>query len=206
MPAKNKYGRKGVPVSWDAIKSLWCSGGKTAKEIAAIFGIVQNTIETRAKREGWHAIRERVLAEKKLQQLRGGPSGVVNPFASIVHPPIGQSETFEQAPTKPEPVIISRRSDFDKTAKDHAPDDVIVERALAIVDSTKFRERVIAANDKALTVLEKTPPTNVGEVDRFAEALTKVERIGARTYGYDRETERPVINIGVLTSGAEYES
>jgi hypothetical protein len=102
--------------------------------------------------------------------------------------------------------MISRRSDFDKTAKDHAPDSVIVERALAIADSTKFRERVIAANDKALTILEKQPPTNVGEVDRFAEALTKVERIGARTYGYDRETDRPVINIGVLTQGAEYES
>src|ERR1700746_1312037 len=145
------------------------------------------------------------MKEKKSQELRGGPARVSNPYAADVNPPDVQVNVSEQAPIKPEPVTIPRRSDFDKTAKDHAPDSVIVERALAIADSTKFRERVIAANDKALTVLEKQSPTNVGEVDRFAEALTKVERIGARTYGYDRETDRPVINIGVLTQGAEYE-
>jgi hypothetical protein len=81
-------------------------------------------------------------------------------------------------------------------------DEQILARAIQIQSADTFRSRVIETNQKALEVLEKNPPQNVAEVDRFAEALTKVERIGARTYGYDRESDRPIVNIGVLTSGA----
>jgi hypothetical protein len=206
MPTRgNKYGRKGIQAPWDAIKALWCSGGKTTKEIAATFGVHPNTIETRASRERWSELRSRVLKQKKSHESRGGPARVSNPYAADANPPITEVNVSEIDPRKNTTQYAFTQSKDTTNEKKNVSDAVIVERALAIADSTKFRERVIAANDKALTVLEKQPPTNVGEVDRFAEALTKVERIGARTYGYDRETDRPVINIGVLTQGAEYE-
>lgn len=82
----------------------------------------------------------------------------------------------------------------------------VVERAIRLRTSDQFRERIIKQADKALETLEKSVVNNVYETDRFAEALTKVERIGARAYGYDREGDHPVINIGILGTGAEYES
>jgi hypothetical protein len=83
-------------------------------------------------------------------------------------------------------------------------DAEVIQRAIELSQSDKFKGRVIKVNERALTVLENNPPANVGEADRFAEALTKIERIGARAYGYDRELEKPVINIGVLSGGSEY--
>lgn len=200
----NRYGRKGIQAPWDAIKAVWCSGSKSCKEIAAMFGINQGTIETRASRERWALVRDRVLKEKKAQDKRGGPAGVRNVYAKYI-PPSKPIEKIEDIPRENSTEYGLSRSENNPNAQKVAPDEAVVQRALAIVDSTKFRERVIAVNEKSLSVLEKSLPTSVGEVDRFAEALTKVERIGARTYGYDKESEHPIINIGVLTSGAEYD-
>jgi hypothetical protein len=186
---------------------MWCSGSKSAKEIGAIFGVNPNTLETRASRERWKDLRARVLEEKMALESRSGPARVPNPYAIPARSPDGRARNPERARLEVTVEEIETQKRARATAKVVAQDKVIMERALAIADSTKFRDRVIAVNEKALKVLEQNEPTSVGEVDRFAEALTKVERIGARTYGYDREAERPVINIGVLTSGpgSEYD-
>lgn len=183
----NKYGRHGVPVPWDAIKTLWCTGEKSCREIGQIFGVVPNTITTRAHREDWH----KLLAQVREPQAPPKLAAINSAKAESVHEK-PTSLTFESIAVDP----TFRRTPLG--------DDVIVQRAKAISGSDHFRTRVIAVNEKALRVLENNEPTNVGEVDRFAEALTKVERIGARTYGYDRESERPVINLGIMTGGNEY--
>jgi hypothetical protein len=113
----------------------------------------------------------------------------------------GKAESVPEKPASLTSASIAVDLTIDRAPLD---DEAVVRRAKAISGSDHFRSRVIAVNEKALAVLENNEPTNVGEVDRFAEALTKVERIGARTYGYDRESERPVINIGVLSGGNEY--
>lgn len=172
----NKYGPKGIPVDWDTIKTLYVSG-KPANEIAGLFNIQQNTIETRAKRGRWSLLRKQArLAREKNEPASNGP--IVSRF---------EAEKYT-------PQITTRG------ASENATDAVILQRVASLGDSTSFRTRVIKANDSALKVLEENPPTNVGECDRFAEALTKVERIGARTFGYDREAETPIINIAMLTS------
>ena len=183
----NKYGRYGVPVPWDAIKTLWCTGEKSCVELGQIFGVVPNTITTRARREKWH---------KLLAQVRESTAPSEGPKAD--------SLKAEQATDFAAAVTSSSIPGRIKTSMVALGDEVVVQRAREISGSDHFRSRVITMNNKALTVLENNEPTNVGEVDRFAEALTKVERIGARTYGYDRESERPVINIGVLSGGNEY--
>lgn len=125
---------------------------------------------------------------------------------------MGQSPSkyLEPEPDRPEPVMFRSSSEVLKTeprrSNEFASDVEIIKHAITIGDSTQFRSRVLKANDSALKVLEDNPPTNVGECDRFAEALTKVERIGARTYGYDREANQPVVNIAMLTSSdADYD-
>lgn len=179
----NKYGRKGLPIDWDTIKSLWVSG-KTASDIAAMFGVVQNTIETRAKRGKWPLLRKQAkLAREKTTTAPDSPDAVTMSSSSMI-------------------IDCTTRG-----PNETATDKEIVQRAITIGDATEFRTRVIKVNSKALKVLEDNPPTNIGEADRFAEALTKIERVGARTYGYDREAEHPIINIGVLTSSdREYDS
>jgi hypothetical protein len=184
----NKYGRHGVPVPWDAIKTLWCTGEKSCKEIGQIFGVVPNTITTRALREDWHRLKARVVKHN-------GP-------VVIEH---SASEILENVRPEPATGTFSSIVGSPKITRDPLDDEAVVLRAKTISGSDHFRSRVIAVNEKALKVLEQNEPTNVGEVDRFADALTKVERVGARTYGYDRESERPVINIGVLSGGNEYE-
>ena len=184
----NKYGRHGVPVPWDAIKTLWCTGEKSCREIAQIFGVVPNTITTRAKRERWHDLQAEVLARNDPKTSHDAGSDKTQ---KVVPEPV--SGTFASIVANP------------KITRDPLDDSAIVRRAREISGSDHFRSRVIAVNEKALKVLEENEPTNVGEVDRFAEALTKVERIGARTYGYDRESERPAVNIQVLSGGNEYE-
>lgn len=183
----NKYGRYGVPVPWDAIKTLWCTGEKSCKEIGEIFGVVPNTITTRARRENWHSL---------LAQVQQRPQPSVGQKA--------ESAKAESVDEKPANGMLSSIPTNPGFARPPLEDSVIVARATALSGSDHFRSRVILANEKALKILEDNEPNNIGEVDRFAEALTKVERIGARTYGYDRESERPVINIGVLSGGNEY--
>ena len=183
----NKYGPAGVPVPWDAIKTLWCTGEKSCPELSRMFGVVANTITTRARREGWHEIRDKVLEELKAKAKASASqkkvhSGEAEPTSVMLSSIIGK-------PTIAEPPMS---------------DEETVRRRVQLASSDVFRNRVIVANEKALSVLENMPPENVGEVDRFAEALTKVERIGARTYGYDRESERPIINLGFLSGGNEY--
>jgi hypothetical protein len=184
----NKYGRHGVPVPWDAIKTLWCTGEKTCKEIGQIFGVVPNTITTRSLREKWHKVRDKVLSrpQPSVEQKAESDKAEIDPEH------LGKG-TFESIPNRAKITTLP------------LGEEVIVQRARMISGSDSFRSRVIAVNEKALAVLENNEPTNVSEVDRFAEALTKVERVGARTYGYDREAERPIINIGVLAGGNEYE-
>jgi hypothetical protein len=182
MPRKGgPFGNKGLPVPWEHIKMIWCSGTKTTKELAAMFNICANTIETRATRQGWRELRDQALGFK-------GARGVDSVAKA-------KRLAAEAAPPIPPGVVPDRQ----------LTDPEILERARVLAASDVFRSRVLTANEKALEVLEASPPTNVGEADRFAEALTKVERIGARGYGYDREQDRPVVNIGVLTSGASHD-
>lgn len=183
----NKFGKRGVPVAWDAIKALWCTGEKTVKEIGAIFGVVPGTIHTRACRENWYELRDQVI-------------GPLNPIAARAN----ARHKRENVPIGPPMVQVSRRADGSATRNSPESDKVVLAKAAQMSGSDGFRSRVIAANESALKVLEASPPQNIGECDRFAEALTKVERIGARTYGYDRETDQPIINIGVLAGGNEY--
>lgn len=184
----NKYGRYGVPVPWDAIKTLWCTGEKSCREIGEIFGVIPNTISTRAKREGWSKLKDRVMSHADPQLDEHSDSAKAEPVLR-----------------NPQNGMISSIGVGHGFAPSPLGDEEIVRRAVTLSGSDHFRTRVLAVNEKALKILEANEPTNVGEVDRFAEALTKVERIGARTYGYDRESERPAINISVLSSGNEYE-
>jgi hypothetical protein len=215
----NRYGRRGVPVDWNAIKTLWCAGKMTSKEIAVMFPPLSHcTIDTRASREGWRELRDQARAYLKMAgdktKFKGGPSGPAtdippgaNPPAPFVLPiPVDRVYSNRTIP-HPDPEKRVPPTVKGKNGKNFIPantmsDEAILARAIEIQSADTFRTRVIQANEKALKVLETSPPTNVGEVDRFAEALTKVERIGARTYGYDRESDRPVVNIGVLTAGA----
>jgi hypothetical protein len=191
MSAPNKYGRKGIPVDWDGIKALWVAG-QTVAQISKIFGIKPLTIYSRAQRGKWRVLRN----ARKAAQANAQP----------MH---NESEKVGAEPSRPVTVVLSHEIASEKITKnlrgENASPQEIVERALPLASSIEFRSRVIKANDKALKVLEGTELTHVGDVDRFAEALTKVERIGARTYGYDREANQPAVNIAVLTSGSEYD-
>jgi len=59
--------------------------------------------------------------------------------------------------------------------------------------------------ERIIDKLELKEPDSVRELDNFAEVLVKTEKVGARAYGIDSEQCRPVINIGVLAGGGEYE-
>jgi hypothetical protein len=183
----NKYGPAGVPVPWDAIKTLWCTGEKSSVELGRMFGVVPNTIVTRSRREGWHDLRDKVLEELKAKGKTPGPR-----------------KKAEEGEEKPSRVMLSSILGKPTIPPPPISDEEVIQKSVQLASSDVFRNRVIVANEKALSVLENMPPENVGEVDRFAEALTKVERIGARTYGYDRESERPIINLGFLSGGNEY--
>jgi hypothetical protein len=187
----NKFGRKGMPVDWDGIKALWVAG-QTVAQISKIFGIKPLTIYSRAARGKWRVLRN----ARKAAQAGAGSMHL-------------ESDKDEAEPDRPVTVMLSHEIGSEKLPKkvrgEYASPQEIVERALPLASSVEFRSRVIKANDKALKVLEGTELTHVGEVDRYAEALTKVERIGARTYGYDREANQPAVNIAVLTSGSEYD-
>jgi hypothetical protein len=196
----------------------------SAKEIAAMFPPLNpNSLETRASREGWRELRDQARAFMKaagqksdLGRAEGGPApdavpGTQAPFVLPIPIPEKMARPAREYsnrtvphpdPEKRLPATLKNKNGRKFIPAGNMSDAEVLARAVEIQNADTFRARVIEANDKALKVLEKSPPENVGEVDRFAEALTKVERIGARTYGYDRESDRPVVNIGVLTAGA----
>jgi hypothetical protein len=192
MPANiNKYGRKGVPANWDAIKAMWVAG-ETAGHIAKIFNVCEGTIGNRAKRGKWRLLRNVAAAHRTLSE-----AGHLS------------SEKTENEPTRHQSVTFSDKINLPTNEKrspnELATNEEIVAKAVAIGNASEFRQRVIKENERALKVLEGTEIGNVAEVDRFAEALIKVERIGARSYGYDREANTPAVNIAVLTAGGEYD-
>jgi hypothetical protein len=81
----------------------------------------------------------------------------------------------------------------------------IVERAEKLRGPASFRRRVAEQAERIIDRLEAKDPDSMHELDHFAEVLVKTEKVGARAYGIDSEESRPVINIGVLTGGGEYE-
>jgi hypothetical protein len=173
---------------WEAIKAMFIAG-RTANEIGHIFHMHPQQILNHSQTEGWGALRKQLRSlppkgsvglDAKMQKLSGAQATEV---------------LCELEPTKTKPTAFSP----------DLPGDAF-SRALRLRSSDNFRERVINQADKALTALENSVMNNVYETDRFAEALTKVERIGARAYGYDHESDHPIINIGILGSGAEYET
>lgn len=182
----NKYGRKGIPINWDAVKAMWVAG-ETAEHISKVFAVSLGSVSSRAKRGNWGPLRKVALARRLvLETDKKQPQG------------------YETAPSSPATVMFSSSPEVIQITKrgpnETASDSEIVKQAVSIGDSTQFRTRILKANENALKILEENPPTNIGECDRFAEALTKVERIGARTYGYDRESAQPIVNIAMLTS------
>jgi hypothetical protein len=101
----------------------------------------------------------------------------------------------------------------DKTAVSDALPEVrvpasaaeIVERAEKLRGPASFRRRVAEQAERIIDKLESKDPDSIHELDHFAEVLVKTEKVGARAYGIDSEESRPIINIGVLTGGDEYE-
>src|SRR6516162_5890558 len=81
----------------------------------------------------------------------------------------------------------------------------IVERAEQLRGPASFRRRVAEHAERIIDKLELKEPESIHELDHFAEVLVKTEKVGARAYGIDSEEARPVINIGVLAGGGEYE-
>lgn len=172
---------------WEAIKAMFIAG-RTAREIAAVFGCSYQLIHNRSNAEGWGRLRK---------QLKATPPTVYRfPEPKMQNRTVAESTEVLSALESPESVSQRKAQPVANDA---------FSRALRLRSSDSFRERVISQADKALQTLEKANLNNVFETDRFAEALTKVERIGARAYGYDHEGEHPVINIGILGSGQEYE-
>ena len=179
----------GVPpkYDWAAIRTMFVAG-KTAREWSLIFKANADHILHRSKAEQWGVLR-RLVRTTGLPQVTSVISQ--KPEKGLADMTVTPKEVgFETE----KPVSINADKNADT-----------IERALRLRSSEEFRNRVINQADKALTTLEKAVVNNVFETDRFAEALTKVERIGARAYGYDRESDHPIVNIGILGSGSEYD-
>lgn len=172
---------------WEAIKAMFIAG-RTAKEIANIFNMHFQQILNRSKAEDWGTLRKQLkaLPPKTFRPLDAKIQNIGVAGAQELRSPVVQAD------------LVKDESTPDKNTDAFS-------RAVKIRSSDNFRDRIINQADKALTTLENAVVNNVYETDRFAEALTKIERIGARAYGYDRESEHPIINIGILGSGAEYE-
>jgi hypothetical protein len=169
-------------IQWEPIKAMYLTG-KTSREIAILFGISDDVIRKRASLEGWGSIRKEIKAL----------------------PPANQPYQPVKDRIKPADKTVEIGSASQMPISESVDKGDAVQRALRLRDSDQFRNRVIVQADKALSTLEKQVVNNVFETDRFAEALTKVERIGARAYGYDRESDHPIVNIGILGSGSEYD-
>jgi len=179
-----------IQIDWEPVKSLYISG-KTARELAVAFGITETVILKKASLDKWGSLRRQVKAVTPLPPMNRQPR---NPKTTVAN---GNGILVESE----QPILKNVVND--ETQK---IEDVAVQRAIILKNSNNFREKVITQANKALSVLEKATPSNVFETDRFADALTKVERIGARAYGYDREGQQPVINIGILGTGSEYDA
>jgi hypothetical protein len=82
----------------------------------------------------------------------------------------------------------------------------IVERAEKLRGPASFRRRVAEQAERIIDKLEVKEPDSIRELDNFAEVLVKTEKVGARAYGIDSERPQPIINIGVLSRGGEYEA
>ena len=173
-------------INWEPIKALYLAG-KTSREISLIFDINDDYIRQKAARENWGDIRKQI---KALPPPKDKVSG-----AKISNKTLDMTTEIDFQSQLP----ISKGE-----TKSEGKTDAVT-RAIRLRNSDSFRERVIVQADKALTTLEKAVVSSVFETDRFAEALTKVERIGARAYGYDREGDHPIVNIGILGSGSEYD-
>ena len=183
-------------INWEPVKALFISG-KTCRELSIIFGISNDVIRQQSMKDGWGALRKQVQGSplptgRPLLDKNAGNKFVGRPLLENVHSGSKEIGSGSQMPNLIDSPISS-------------PKDDAVSRAIRLRSSDNFRERVISQADKALATLEKAVVNNVFETDRFAEALTKVERIGARAYGYDRESDHPIINIGILGSGSEYD-
>src|ERR1700752_1378581 len=105
MPRKGQpFGNKGIPVPWDHIKTIWCSGTKTTKELAAMFNICANTIETRATRQGWRELRDQAIGFKS---FRGVDSvAKAKRLAAEKAPPLEPGQVADRPLTDPE--ILAR--------------------------------------------------------------------------------------------------
>ena len=172
-------------IDWEPIKALFISG-KTIRELAVLFDVSPLVISQRSSKDNW---------------------GVLRKAAARVNPPPKASSVPPRSANNSQANGDAVLSESQATVAPNDPNnDIAFNRAIRIKNSDNFRERIIGQADKALQTLEKANPSNVYETDRFAEALTKVERIGARAYGYDREGSQPVINIGILGTGTEYDS
>jgi hypothetical protein len=173
-------------IDWEPIKALYLAG-KTSREIALIFNISDANIRNKAGECGWGKLRKQLAA---------------------LPPPKDPSRDTRAPKSANTTVEPSQEIGFglqSQVSNGKGESNDTISRAIRLRNSDNFRERVIAQADKALTTLEKAVVSNIFETDRFAEALTKVERIGARAYGYDREGDHPIVNIGILGSGSEYD-
>lgn len=173
-------------IDWEPIKAMFIAG-RTAKEIAPIFKVHPASILNKSKDENWGALR------KAVREMPPPPPFGIDPNMPKRKP--GRPKVPQEMGLQ----LVGAISTNSPESND------AVSRALRLRNSDNFRERIIVQADKALSTLEKATVTNVFETDRFAEALTKVERIGARAYGYDREGDHPIVNIGILGSGQEYD-
>jgi hypothetical protein len=180
-------------INWEPIKMMFVAG-KTARELNLIFGVSADVILNKSKADGWGALRKQVKSLPLPNSFSAEPK-IPKPRGRV-------AKTPKEIGFKSELAISESNSESEMKTNNS---DAIVQHALRLRNSDSFRERVVAQADKALTTLEKSVVSNVFETDRFAEALTKVERIGARAYGYDREGDHPIVNIGILGSGSEYD-
>ena len=179
-----------IKIEWEPIKLLFASG-KTARELSIIFGISEANILQKSKIEKWGVLRKQVKAADPSIKMNRQPR---NP--TLIN-------------TVKDGILVESKSailNTDAKSENERSQDYAISRAVMLRNSDNFRNRVVNEANKALSVLEKATPSNVFETDRFADALTKVERIGARAYGYDREGQQPVINIGILGTGSEYDA
>lgn len=183
---------RGNRIQWEPIKIAFLAG-RTARELGILFNVNPAVILNKSSTERWGELRK---------QVRSAPlvDSMPRPSRNLKTP----SEAPKEVLSVLESADLNASLKSNLTQKEQKSPDAI-SRALKIRNSDGFRDRVITQASKALDALEKATVTTVHETDRFAEALTKVERIGARAFGYDHEGNLPIINIGILGTGSEYD-
>jgi hypothetical protein len=141
------------------------ASGKTARELSTIFGVSQFVILNKSKQDNWGELRKKVREAPPAKPFAGPENMPKRPRGRL---------------SKADEILFQSKT---LVQKENSENNEIL-RAARIRSSDEFRNRVIVQLNKALSTLEKAIVNNVFETDRFAEALTKVERIGARAYGY----------------------